>query len=51
MKKDILIRFAGDSTYYHRINIDPKKIKDYAQKNLGMKSLKITDFKRISPHA
>jgi hypothetical protein len=28
MKKDILIRFAGDSTYYHRINIDPKKIKD-----------------------
>ena len=30
---------------------DPKKIKDYAQKNLGMKSLKITDFKRISPHA
>ena len=28
MKKDILIRFAGDSTYYHRINIDPKKIND-----------------------
>jgi hypothetical protein len=32
MKKDILIRFAGDSTYYHRINIDPKKIKDEGKK-------------------
>ena len=30
---------------------DPKKIKDYAQKKLGMKSLKIHDFKRISSHA
>ncbi len=23
-----LVRFAGDSTYYHRITIDPKKIEE-----------------------
>jgi len=28
MKTDVLIRFAGDSTYYHRITIDPKKIEN-----------------------
>ena len=28
MKTDVLVRFAGDSTYYHRITIDPKKIEE-----------------------
>ena len=28
MKIEILVRFAGDSTYYHRITIDPKKIEE-----------------------
>ena len=28
MKKEILVRFAGDSTYYNRISIDPKKIEN-----------------------
>ncbi len=28
MKIETLVRFAGDSTYYHRITIDPKKIEE-----------------------
>ena len=28
MKTDVLVRFAGDSTYYNRITIDPKKIEN-----------------------
>jgi hypothetical protein len=28
MKIETLVRFAGDSTYYHRITINPEKIEE-----------------------
>ena len=28
MKKTVMVRFAGDNVYYHRIDLNPKKIKD-----------------------